>query len=256
MPPGKHSGRPPSKAKAAKKSPKSWGCRLRSRARRRQPAGQILGDSSGNRTGGYAGARREPPFGRSRNRALAFAPERGRRRGAAGGAGNGPAGTPPVSAVYCLAPLAKALSSPKMPKPHKHVGVDQIKASFCMLPARQQLRVLAEVLLFVSFHAQTHCDPEHRDLSAAYQKLCSLNELQLIIAKQIVQLAASRPLGMPQSALIDQLFGKAQSAGFQKKLASAFQQCLADGTVPVPNPSALIGNKGGRCQIDTLYRPD
>ena len=93
--------------------------------------------------------------------------------------------------------------------------------------------MLAEVALFVSFHAQAN---------RSLELLASLNALQLTLIKRIMQLAASHPLLMPDSAFIDQLFLEAKRAGFERKLASAFQQCLIE--VAQPNPAADKGGLG------------
>src|SRR5262249_33681233 len=104
--------------------------------------------------------------------------------------------------------------------PHNQADLDEIGVRFSNLPARHQLQVLAEVALFVCLHAQVNSG------------LASLNALQLTLITRIMRLAASHPLLMPDSAFIDQLFREAKSASFERKLASAFQQCLTEVAQP------------------------
>ncbi len=116
-----------------------------------------------------------------------------------------------------------------MAEPRQHASLNDIKAGFLDLTADQQLRVLAEVALFLSFHAQKHRDPKKCDLSAAHQKLCSLNDLQLILVKHIAQIVVPNRPQTPPIAFLDQFFEEAKKAGFQKELSWAFGQCLAGG---------------------------
>lgn len=123
----------------------------------------------------------------------------------------------------------------KMRKPRKAVALnnlklDDIKASFSKLVPVQELQVLADLALFVSFHAQAECGSNPCDIAAAYKNLCAFNDLQVALVKRIRRLVAAQQDLLPPAAFLDQLFQEATRAGIGSELASVFQRCLAEGS--------------------------
>lgn len=119
-----------------------------------------------------------------------------------------------------------------MPKPHDTVEndllLDEIRDCFARLRPDQQVQVLADIALFVCFQAREHGSPEPEHFAMAHKQLCAMNELQMLLVKQIARSVASQErLQIPQ-AFIDQLFQEANNAGLRSKLASAFHHCLPE----------------------------